>query len=174
MNNVIVIDAGHGGEDPGTSFESVTEKRAALETALTIKFLLSQAGYRTYLTRSEDIRPTYSHRVKPIPGTLCYVSVHYNMPKSYGLVYYETEDFASLQLAIHLAREAGLSRLWASNKSNHAGLYIDNVDPPAVMYEVAAIDQYPVDGEEAKEFRLHAAWAVVRAILRWEWEKIRE
>lgn len=174
MNNLVVIDPGHGGADPGTSFGGVTEKRANLETALTIKHLLVQAGYLTKLTRIDDTRPSYEQRVRPVPGTLCYVSVHYNMPKSYGLVYYETEDFASLQLAEHLAREAGLSRIWASDRSNHAGLYIDRVDPPAVMYEVAAIDQYPTDGEEAREFRLQVAWAVVRAILRWEWEKIKQ
>lgn len=174
MNNLVIIDPGHGGKDPGTYFEDTLEKTVNLETALTVKWLLAQAGYSTRMTRIDDgPEPSLRERVKHVPGTLCYISIHYNMPKSYGLVYYETNDDQSLGLAKHLSREAGLSRIWASERSRFGGLYIDRIDSPAVIYEVAAIDEYPIEEEEARNYRIQVAWTVVRAILLWNWERLK-
>lgn len=53
---VIVIDAGHGGKDPGCIGKGGTrEKTVVLAVAKKLKNKLDAAGFRTYLTRSTDV-----------------------------------------------------------------------------------------------------------------------
>lgn len=53
---LIVIDAGHGGADGGgVSVNDIPEKGMNLDIALKLSDMLRLAGYRTELTRSEDI-----------------------------------------------------------------------------------------------------------------------
>lgn len=52
---VIVIDAGHGGKDPGCIGKGGTrEKTVVLATAKKLKNKLDAAGFKTYMTRSDD------------------------------------------------------------------------------------------------------------------------
>ena len=51
----MVIDAGHGGEDGGASFDGVYEKDLNLSIALDINDILKANGVKTVLTREEDI-----------------------------------------------------------------------------------------------------------------------
>lgn len=53
----IVLDAGHGGEDPGavSSFNGVKEKDVTLVIANKTKELLEKAGYKVIMTRTEDV-----------------------------------------------------------------------------------------------------------------------
>ncbi len=53
---VIVIDAGHGGEDSGTVSESgLYEKDVNLAIACHLKEMLELSGYTTVMTRTQDI-----------------------------------------------------------------------------------------------------------------------
>ena len=53
---VIVIDAGHGGKDPGAIGRSgVKEKEIVLKVARKLKTQLDENGYRSLLTRDKDI-----------------------------------------------------------------------------------------------------------------------
>lgn len=53
---VIVIDAGHGGKDPGCIGKNGTkEKTVVLSMAKKLKNKLDAAGFKTYLTRSTDV-----------------------------------------------------------------------------------------------------------------------
>ena len=61
---LIVIDAGHGGHDPGTLGGRVNESAVTLQAALTLKDELERiGGYRVMLTRSSDVYVTRSRRV---------------------------------------------------------------------------------------------------------------
>ena len=51
---VVIIDAGHGGEDPGAVSNGLVEKELNLEIAKLLNEILTSNGYRTYLTRSDD------------------------------------------------------------------------------------------------------------------------
>lgn len=52
---IIVIDAGHGGKDPGCIGKGGTrEKDIVLSVAKKLKNKLDSAGFKTYLTRSDD------------------------------------------------------------------------------------------------------------------------
>ncbi len=54
-NKVVVIDAGHGGEDQGAESENgVTEAQTNLKIALKVQNLLEQAGCTVILTRSDE------------------------------------------------------------------------------------------------------------------------
>lgn len=53
---VVVIDAGHGGEDPGvvSDYSGITEKDLNLRIAQLLKNYLEQDGYTVVMTRTED------------------------------------------------------------------------------------------------------------------------
>lgn len=50
----IVIDAGHGGSDPGASGNGIIEKDLTLDISRQIYNRLNNAGVPVYLTRSTD------------------------------------------------------------------------------------------------------------------------
>ena len=52
---VIVLDAGHGGEDPGATDNGLVEKDLNLDVTLRINSMLLNSGYKTVLTRREDV-----------------------------------------------------------------------------------------------------------------------
>ena len=83
---VIVIDAGHGGKDLGTNSKSphYEEKLLTLDTAFLVEHYLQKMGYRTVLTRTEDIFVPLKKR-SSIANDLdakVFVSVHYNSAPS--------------------------------------------------------------------------------------------
>lgn len=54
---IVVIDAGHGGEDPGavSAYSGAKEKDITLVIAQKAKTMLEEAGYTVVMTRTEDI-----------------------------------------------------------------------------------------------------------------------
>jgi N-acetylmuramoyl-L-alanine amidase len=60
----VVIDPGHGGEDPGAIRRGMQEKDVVLEVALEAARLIDALpGYRAVLTRDRDVLPTLEQRV---------------------------------------------------------------------------------------------------------------
>ena len=51
---VIVVDAGHGGHDPGATQNGVKEKDINLQVAIKLNNALKEAGYNTIMTRDTD------------------------------------------------------------------------------------------------------------------------
>ena len=84
----MVIDAGHGGHDPGERPRGgVPEKDLALDTAQRLAPLLREAGLRTVLTRSDDTFVELDDRVAIAdrygPEAIL-VSIHYNASGNSG------------------------------------------------------------------------------------------
>lgn len=52
---VIIIDAGHGGEDGGASDNGILEKDINLSIALKLRDMLRAGGFRTEMTRDSDV-----------------------------------------------------------------------------------------------------------------------
>ena len=80
----IVIDPGHGGKDPGTSYQSlISEKEIVLTFSSILKKKLEKAGYRVYLTRSADNFIKLKERVKfaKRKGADLFISVHADASK---------------------------------------------------------------------------------------------
>jgi N-acetylmuramoyl-L-alanine amidase len=64
-NKVIVIDAGHGGKDPGGIGQyHIREKNIVLPLAKDLKYELTKRGYKVYLTRDSDKFITLRNRTK--------------------------------------------------------------------------------------------------------------
>ncbi|MDA9034453.1 N-acetylmuramoyl-L-alanine amidase [Hyphomicrobiales bacterium] len=80
----IVIDPGHGGKDPGTSYQNlISEKEIVLNFSSILKKKLEKAGYRVYLTRSVDNFIKLKERVKfaKRKGADLFISVHADASK---------------------------------------------------------------------------------------------
>lgn len=64
-NKVIVIDAGHGGKDPGAvGYKNYREKVVVLQIAQELRKILKTRGFKVYMTRDSDKFVKLSHRTK--------------------------------------------------------------------------------------------------------------
>ena len=83
---VIIIDAGHGGKDAGASSKryAYEEKQMTLETAFLVSDYLKKLGYKTLMTRKQDVfvpLDTRAEIANSIDADL-FVSIHYNYSPS--------------------------------------------------------------------------------------------
>jgi len=78
---VIVIDAGHGGKDPGAvGYRGYREKIIVQQIAEKLKKILSTRGYKVYLTREKDTFVKLSSRTKfaNAKNADIFISIHAN------------------------------------------------------------------------------------------------
>lgn len=96
QNRLIVIDAGHGGKDPGavSPFGGIREKDLALTTALKLRRKLENIGYKVYLTRGDDTYVQLYDRAEIANnlGADAFLSLHFNAstkpdPKGVEMLY---------------------------------------------------------------------------------------
>ncbi|MEI6713717.1 MAG: N-acetylmuramoyl-L-alanine amidase [Verrucomicrobiota bacterium] len=105
----IVLDAGHGGHDPGgIPGQRISEKNCALDVARRIQAKLKAAGHRVIMTRSSDVFVELSERVaisNRAPGKPVFVSIHFNSAPNcdgHGIeTYHYDKRGAALARAIH-------------------------------------------------------------------------
>lgn len=157
---VIIIDAGHGGEDGGAVGQSgVLEKDINLKIAKSLEEMLRSAGYETVMTRTDD-RMLYDRnvdykgrkkrldleaRLKVAQGkeNAIFVSIHMNaFPQSQysGLqVYYSTNNNASAILAENIqsdTKELLLPNNERRTKPSGGTSYLlDRIAHPSVLVE---------------------------------------
>ncbi len=81
---LVVVDAGHGGEDQGAKIQNFMEKNLTLMTGLLVKKHLLAKGYRVILTRSRDVVVSLPDRVAVAAKAKAdlLVSIHYNSAPS--------------------------------------------------------------------------------------------
>ena len=82
----IILDAGHGGKDPGNSYHGYTEKDIALATTLKVgKFLEADKDFKVIYTRTTDVfielvnRPKIANKA----NANLFVSIHCNSVKNF-------------------------------------------------------------------------------------------
>lgn len=104
----LVIDAGHGGKDPGATGNGVQEKDINLEIARYTFNYLSKNGYRVYMTRDKDVYISLADRVNfsnSIPADI-FVSIHQNSFTSSDVkgieVYHYIGSISGKQLATRI------------------------------------------------------------------------
>ena len=88
----IVIDPGHGGKDPGAKGKKSMEKTIALQVAKRLSTILTKAGYKVILTRSNDTFISLSGRpaiAEKYNGDI-FISIHCNSASSSGTKGIET------------------------------------------------------------------------------------
>lgn len=89
-NFVIILDAGHGGKDPGNSYNGFVEKEIALQTTLKVeRYLQRDSDIKVIYTRKKDVFIELRERPKvanSIDANL-FISIHCNSvsnPTPYG------------------------------------------------------------------------------------------
>lgn len=88
--NVVVLDPGHGGNDPGCVHNGYREKDIVLAIAKKVKGILESRGYTVYMTRENDTYPTFDDRyhLANSKNPFVLVSIHCNAspnPKASGV-----------------------------------------------------------------------------------------
>ena len=113
---IIVIDPGHGGEDPGAIGRRGTkEKNVVLKIAKDLRDILINRGYQAFLTRKGDYYVSFKKRLKIAKeyGANLFISLHTDAYRSRGArgssVYCLSTRGASSEAARLLARNENLS-----------------------------------------------------------------
>jgi len=77
---VVVIDPGHGGNDPGCVYNGYKEKDIVLAISQRVKVALESKGYQVFLTRSQDVYPSLNdrYRVANERRPFVFLSIHCN------------------------------------------------------------------------------------------------
>ncbi len=116
---IIVVDAGHGGVDPGAIGASGTnEKTLALSYARELRRQLEASGFRVVMTRDKDVFLPLRQRflIAQRAGAELFLSIHANTVKQNhvrGASVYTLSEKASDKEAAALARKENLSDILA-------------------------------------------------------------
>ena len=187
---VIIIDAGHGGEDSGAVCNGLYEKDINLSIALKLRDMLTACGYKTVLTRDSDIsiydssaQTTREKKVSDLKKRVeiinsskdnILVSIHQNKFEqsqySGTQFFYSTNSPESIRLAESM-RLSVTSFLQPDNKRElkpaENSIYIlENAEVPAVIAECGFLS----NEEEAKkladeEYQQQLAYSLLCGIM---------
>ncbi|WP_079530376.1 N-acetylmuramoyl-L-alanine amidase [Halobacillus hunanensis] len=139
----IVIDAGHGGFDPGAIGVSGSyEKTLTLQTAQQLKRTLEQNGAQVIMTRSNDSYVSLSARtiVSNASKADLFISVHYNSyPQSASATGFSTYYYHSNAKSLASTIQSGMSRATELRDRGirHGDFHVlRNNNKPAVLLEL--------------------------------------
>ena len=189
-DKIIILDAGHGGEDPGAVADGgIYEKDLNLQIALEIGRILEEKGYIVVYTRTDDkLLYKEEENVKGIrkisdlknrckfadryPGSI-FVSIHMNSfgsSKYSGLqVYYSLDNQQSLSLA-NSVQERVVNDIQNSNKrvtKPGKDMYIlEHISNPAILIECGFItNQEELKKLSEKEYQKQLSFSIVCGII---------
>ncbi len=158
QRTIVVLDAGHGGSDPGTQAAGLDEKDLNLDVTMMTGAILELAGVGVCYTRTEDVYVTLADRValaNDLPATL-FVSIHTNASATsttlHGLeTYYLAGKTESLPLATSLHASV-LEATGAHDNSVRTGDYflMRETKMPAALVEMG----YVTNASDLAQLRL--------------------
>ena len=195
-NKMIILDAGHGGEDPGAiGVNGVYEKDLNLELVLEVGKILEEKGYIVVYTRTEDkLLYNEDQNIKGIrkisdlknrceaankyPNSI-FISIHMNSfgdGKYSGLqVHYSPGDEASRLLADKIQLSV---KNKVQNENNRTikqgdGMYLlENTEPTAVLIECGFLtNKSECEKLSEKEYQKELSFAIVCGIIEYIEEK---
>lgn len=145
---LIVLDAGHGGANPGATYNGRQEKDDALALTLAIGEILEANGVDVYYTRTTDVYETPLQKAQEanITGADYFVSIHRNsspIPNQYtgieSLVYSPYGEAARLAANINEELEdVGYENQGVNQRQNL--VVLRRTKMPAVLVEVGFIN----------------------------------
>ena len=145
---LVVIDAGHGGSNPGAVYNGRQEKDDALSLSLAVGQILEQNGVDVYYTRTTDIyeSPTQKAQEGNEVRADYFVSIHRNSspyPNQYtgveSLVYNRYGDAGRLAYNINTRlEEVGFVNQGINEQTNL--VVLNQTQMPAVLVEVGFIN----------------------------------
>jgi N-acetylmuramoyl-L-alanine amidase len=128
----VVIDAGHGGTDPGAALPGISEKAVTLDIATRLQKLLERSGFEVITTRGDDHLIPLRERahIANASASDIFVSIHVNSivnhTNEHGVETYflgPTRDASLTKLAAEENRESGYSL--ADMRKLLDGIYAD-------------------------------------------------
>ena len=108
----VVIDAGHGGKDPGANWYGVKEKTLCLDTAKRLETALKKAGIRVIMTRRTDTfvelssRATIANRYRGA----AFVSIHFDATLNRLISGYTTHFMSKSGRSLAMKIQAALDK----------------------------------------------------------------
>ena len=145
---LIVLDAGHGGANPGAVYQGRQEKDDALALVLAVGEILENSGVDVYYTRTTDIyeSPYQKAQEANAAGADYFVSIHRNsspFPNQYtgveSLVYSRYGAAAVLAANINYQLEmVGFVNQGVNERPNL--VVLNSTQMPAVLVEVGFIN----------------------------------
>lgn len=176
---LIIVDPGHGGSDPGTisPIRGIRESEVALEISLKLNQLLTEAGFRTYMTRTDDLSNDFKLSLQDrveIANVLkadLFVSVHVNSFTSNSIsgieTFYSSRDIEGKELA-QVIQSALVNNLKMADRGAKPANYfvLEHTIMPAVLVETGFLSN---SSDEAKlatnKYREEVAELTFRAII---------
>ncbi|RAP28937.1 hypothetical protein DID78_04370 [Candidatus Marinamargulisbacteria bacterium SCGC AG-343-D04] len=139
-NKVIIVDAGHGGADPGAVYKTIYEKNYTLDIALKLKTLLEKEGAYVIMTRKSDASKSLHRRIRIANNNKAdlFLSVHLNSftsKKAHGSAtyYYKHKD---KKLAYHIQKQLKRDLKLKSNGVKRGRFFVlRNTKMPASLVE---------------------------------------
>jgi len=157
---VIVIDAGHGGKDPGAIGRKygTHEADVALDTSKRLKKLLEAQGHTVYMTRTTDKYVPLQSRTKFANAKKAdlFISIHYNANNSTSPSGFETYFLGSHRL--EYAKNVALRE----NASLKYDIGENAYDPDAIFNDIIATlltNRFQRESEELAGFIQNASAA---------------
>lgn len=145
---LIVLDAGHGGSNPGAVYQGRQEKDDVLALTLAIGRILEDKGVDVYYTRTSDIYESPAQKAQEgnQVGADYFVSIHRNFspyPNQYSgvesLVYSRYGAAAQMANNINQQLEAvGFLNLGVNERTNL--VVLNRTQMPAVLVEVGFLN----------------------------------
>jgi N-acetylmuramoyl-L-alanine amidase len=174
-DRLIVIDAGHGGKDPGAIGTKAEEKDLTLKAALYLEDVLVKQGFKVYMTRSTDDYVNLYDRASIANdlGADLFVSVHINAhtgATASGIeVLYANESMSSDKGLATLMQDALIDELGAVDRgisSRPRLVVLRETTMPSVLAELGFISN---PDEQAKlmtdSYLQRAAEAMAESIM---------
>lgn len=148
MPYTVILDAGHGGYNPGAVYNGRQEKDDALNLTLAVGNILQDYGIDVLYTRTEDVYETPFSKAQEgnASGADIFVSIHRNsspIPNQYNGV--ETLVYSDYGLPAQLARNinsqlerVGYRNIGVTERPNL--IVLNSTNMPAVLVEVGFIN----------------------------------
>lgn len=140
---IVILDAGHGGSDPGSVVGGIKEKDINLQIADKLKELLEARGIAVILTRQGDVPLALEERTACANNhnAQLFVSVHCNFydddtsVRGFEAFYYQDEQAKSLATAI-TSDLAATGQVKTRNVKKDSFVVLKNTTMPAILLEM--------------------------------------
>ena len=150
ITRCVVLDAGHGGKDVGTSYGNIYEKDINLSIALEIKECLEQEGIEVILTRSSDEFISLEERAAAANQTDAevFVSIHCNYYEDDSSVsgvegYYCSDSEEGKELAESILSTLGKNEsITVRNAKSEEYYVLEHTNMPALLLEVGYLSNF--------------------------------
>ena len=177
----IVIDPGHGGNDPGaiSAVHKVKEKDLNLDLALKLGNALAEHGFNVLYTRNDDSTVALKTRGGRFKADL-FISIHHNSSKNisasgaetYCLLSDDSENSGKISQALQIACEIQKGQSEASGNYGRGVKFakfrvLKDAQCPAILFETGFLSNPDEEKRCASaEFRQIMADALAKGIVR--------